>query len=103
MPDGEAGPLLLALRMLIAGCFVVLASRAAERAGPLVGALVATLPISAGPAYLFLALDHGPAFLAESALAIDHSTARVPAITANQAASARPRLSASPSRAADAE
>jgi len=48
---------------------VVAAATIAERAGPLIGALVATLPISAGPAYLFVSLDHGPAFLAASALA----------------------------------
>ena len=32
-----------------------------ERAGPLVGAMVATLPITAGPAYAFLAAEHGAA------------------------------------------
>ncbi len=32
-------------------------------------ALVATLPISAGPSYVFLALDHDAAFIAEGALA----------------------------------
>jgi len=40
----------------------------AERAGALVGALVATLPVGAGPAYVFLALDHDAAFIAQSAL-----------------------------------
>lgn len=69
MLTSAAAPMLFALRMLVAGAFVVVASRAAERAGPLVGGLVATLPISAGPAYVFLALDHGAAFVAESALA----------------------------------
>jgi hypothetical protein len=34
-----------------------------------IGALVATLPISAGPSYVFLALDHDAAFIAEGALA----------------------------------
>jgi hypothetical protein len=34
-----------------------------------IGALVATLPISAGPSYVFLALEHDPAFIAEGALA----------------------------------
>ncbi len=37
--------------------------------GPVIGALVATLPISAGPSYVFLALDHDAAFIAEGALA----------------------------------
>ena len=35
----------------------------------MIGALVATLPISAGPSYVFLALDHDAAFIAEGALA----------------------------------
>jgi hypothetical protein len=34
-----------------------------------IGALIATLPISAGPSYVFLALDHDAAFIAEGALA----------------------------------
>ena len=35
----------------------------------MIGALVATLPISAGPSYVFLALDHDAAFIAQGALA----------------------------------
>lgn len=54
--------------MAASATLVVVASRAVERSGPLVGALIATLPISAGPNYAFLAAEHGPAFLAESTL-----------------------------------
>jgi hypothetical protein len=61
--------LMLILRMAVAAAFVVSASFIAERAGPVIGALVATLPISAGPAYVFLALDHDAAFIAQGALA----------------------------------
>ena len=61
--------LTLALRMAIAAAFVVSASVITERSGPVIGALVATLPISAGPSYAFLALDHDGAFIAEGALA----------------------------------
>jgi hypothetical protein len=61
--------LTLALRMAISAAFVVSASMVAERAGAVIGALVATLPISAGPSYVFLALDHDAAFIAEGALA----------------------------------
>src|SRR5919205_3446580 len=61
--------LFLLLRMAIAAAFVVTASIITERSGPVIGALVATLPISAGPAYAFLALDHDAAFIAEGALA----------------------------------
>ena len=61
--------LTLALRMAVTAAFVVSASILTERSGPVVGALVATLPISAGPSYVFLALDHDAAFIAEAALA----------------------------------
>jgi hypothetical protein len=61
--------LTLALRMAVTAAFVVSASIITERSGPVIGALVATLPISAGPAYVFLALDHDAAFIAEGALA----------------------------------
>ena len=55
--------------MAITAAFVVTASIITERSGPVIGALVATLPISAGPSYVFLALDHDAAFIAEGALA----------------------------------
>ena len=55
--------------MAITAAFVVSASIITERSGPVIGALVATLPISAGPSYVFLALDHDAAFIAEGALA----------------------------------
>src|SRR6476660_7818126 len=61
--------LTLALRMVVTAAFVVSASIITERAGPVIGALVATLPISAGPSYVFHALDHDAAFIAEGALA----------------------------------
>src|SRR5258705_8506809 len=61
--------LTLVLRMAITAAFVVAASVITEKSGPVIGALVATLPISAGPSYVFLALDHDAAFIAEGALA----------------------------------
>jgi hypothetical protein len=61
--------LTLALRMAVTAAFVVSASMITERSGPVIGALIATLPISAGPSYVFLALDHDAAFIADSALA----------------------------------
>jgi hypothetical protein len=61
--------LTLALRMAVTAAFVVSASVITERSGPVIGALVATLPISAGPSYVLLALDHDAAFIAEGALA----------------------------------
>src|SRR3981081_529710 len=61
--------LTLALRMAVTAAFVVPPPVITERSGPVIGALVATLPISAGPSYVFLALDHDSAFIAEGALA----------------------------------
>src|SRR5436309_14747002 len=61
--------LTLGLGMAITAAFVVTASFATDRSGPVIGALIATLPISAGPSYVFLALDHDAAFIAEGALA----------------------------------
>lgn len=59
----------LVLKMAVTGLFVTLATVVAERLGPTVGALVATLPVSAGPVYVFLALDHDAAFISASAVA----------------------------------
>jgi len=61
--------LMIALRMAVAAALVVTASIITERSGPVIGALIATLPISAGPSYVFLALDHDAAFIAQGALA----------------------------------
>jgi hypothetical protein len=58
----------LFLKMAVTAGFVVAAAMVTERAGPVIGALIATLPIAAGPAYFFLALDHDAAFIAQSAL-----------------------------------
>ena len=57
----------LALKLLLTAGVVVTASIIVERAGPLIGALVVTLPVTVWPAYLFLSLDHDPAYLAASA------------------------------------
>lgn len=60
--------LMLLLKMAIAAAIVVGCSMLAERSGPLVAAMIATLPISAGPVYVFLALDHDAAFISGGAL-----------------------------------
>jgi hypothetical protein len=59
----------LAMKLALTAGIVVTASIVTERAGPLIGALVLTLPVSIWPAYVFLALDHDAAFLAQSAIA----------------------------------
>ncbi|HWJ99608.1 MAG TPA: hypothetical protein VNR41_02760 [Xanthobacteraceae bacterium] len=60
--------LTLIAKMAITGVFLVVATVLAERSGPLVGGLVTTLPISAGPTYFFLAFDHSAQFIADGAL-----------------------------------
>jgi hypothetical protein len=50
-PDLFWLPLLVKIGATVA--LVVGASVAAERSGPFLGALIATLPVSAGPAYIF--------------------------------------------------
>ena len=57
----------LATKLVLTAGIVVTASIVVERAGPLIGALVVTLPVTVWPAYVFLALDHDAAFLARSA------------------------------------
>lgn len=60
--------LALVAKMVTSGVIVVVVSMLVMRAGPFIGAMVATLPVSAGPAYIFLSLDHDAAFVAKSAL-----------------------------------
>lgn len=69
MPADLAFAITLIVKMAITAGFVLAATMTAERAGPLVGGLVATLPIGAGPVYVFLALDHDAQFIAQSAVA----------------------------------
>jgi hypothetical protein len=68
MPADLYFALILIVKMAVTAVFVVTAIMTAERAGPLVGGLVATLPLGAGPVYVFLALDHGAHFIAQSAI-----------------------------------
>lgn len=58
----------LSLKLLSAAAVVFIAAFLVERTGPFVGAMIVTLPISTGPAYVFLAMEYSPAFLATSAL-----------------------------------
>ncbi len=60
--------LTIALKMAIGASVVIAATVAAERAGPLIGALIATLPVSAGPSYFFLAFEQNAQFFSQSAL-----------------------------------
>jgi hypothetical protein len=74
----------LLAKMLATATIVIAASVVVEHAGPFLGAMVATLPISAGPALVFLAVEHGPAFLqvsAQTGLAVFAATAILPRFT----------------------
>lgn len=60
--------MMLAAKMATTAVIVVAASMIVERTGPFIGAMVATLPISAGPSYAFLAAEHGAAFIERATL-----------------------------------
>ncbi len=60
--------LTLIIKLVATGLLVLSATVLAERFGAFVGAIIASMPLSAGPAYLFLALEHGSAFIAQSSL-----------------------------------
>jgi hypothetical protein len=65
---GDPSLLAFAFKIVLTAAIVVGAATATVRAGPVLGALIITLPIGAGPSYFFLALQHGPEFIAASAL-----------------------------------
>src|SRR6185312_8189064 len=60
--------LTLVVRMAITAAFLIVTTVTAERAGPVIGGLVAALPVSTGPVYIFLSLDHSAQFIADSAI-----------------------------------
>jgi len=58
----------LAIKLGLTALLVVVATGFAARFGAFVGAMIAAIPISAGPAYLFIAMENSDAFVAQSAL-----------------------------------
>ncbi len=58
----------LLLKMAMTATIVVIATVVVERSGPFIGALIAALPTAAGAAYIILAVEHPPAFIAASAV-----------------------------------
>jgi len=56
------------LKIPVTAAVVIAAARTAERAGPFFGALIACLPVSAGPVYVLLSLQASDGFIAETAL-----------------------------------
>jgi uncharacterized membrane protein (GlpM family) len=67
----------LALKMALTATIVVIISVVVERSGPFVGALIAALPTAAGAAYIILAFEHPPDFIAASAVGSAAATAAV--------------------------
>ena len=65
----------LILKMLASAFVVVLATVTAEKAGAFWAALIASLPVAAGPIYVLLAMDHDATFLSESAIGSMAATA----------------------------
>jgi hypothetical protein len=80
---------MLAVKVAAAAVIVVTASRATERAGPLLGSMIATLPVSAGPVFVFLAIDHGAAFVSEAARTSVASSSATAAFVAAHAIAAQ--------------
>ncbi|WGR73809.1 MULTISPECIES: hypothetical protein [unclassified Bradyrhizobium] len=64
----EGFVLALLLKMGLSALIAVSVTVLAEKAGPVVGALLATLPVTSGPAFFFLAQDHDAAFISQTAL-----------------------------------
>jgi hypothetical protein len=58
----------LLLKMALTAIVVVVTSVVVERTGPFIGALIAALPTAAGAAYVILAIEHPPSFIAASAV-----------------------------------
>jgi len=69
MPTDVLFDLAFVTKLALTASVVVTASMVTERAGPLIGALVVTLPVTVWPAFVFLALDHDATFLSASAVA----------------------------------
>lgn len=67
----------LALKMALTAFIVVIISVVVERSGPFIGALIAALPTAAGAAYIILAFEHPPDFVAASAVGSAAATAAV--------------------------
>jgi uncharacterized membrane protein (GlpM family) len=67
----------LALKMAMTAAVVVIVSVIVERSGPFLGALIAALPTAAGAAYIILAIEHPPSFIAAGAVGSAAATATV--------------------------
>jgi uncharacterized membrane protein (GlpM family) len=67
----------LILKMALTAFIVTVISVVVERSGPFIGALIAALPTAASAAYIILAFEHSPEFIAASAVGSAAATAAV--------------------------
>lgn len=58
----------LVLKIAMTASITVAASVVVERSGPFIGSLIAALPTAGGAALIILAIEHPPAFIAQSAV-----------------------------------
>ena len=58
----------LAVKLALTALLVLVATGFAARFGAFIGAMIAAIPISVGPAYLFFAMENDDVFVAQSAL-----------------------------------
>ena len=79
----------LTAKMALTATIVVIISVVVERSGPFVGALIAALPTAAGAAYIILAFEHPPDFIAASAVGSVAVNAAVAIFAATYAAAAQ--------------
>jgi hypothetical protein len=91
MPADPAFWFELAVKMTMTAAIVVAASVVVERSGPFIGALIAALPTAAGAAYIILAIEHPPAFVAASAVGTMSANAAVSMFALTYAALAQRR------------
>jgi len=81
----------LLLKIAMTASIVVAASIVVERSGPFIGSLIASLPTAGGAAMIILAIDHPPAFIAQSAVGSLVSNALVAIFALTYAALAQRR------------
>jgi uncharacterized membrane protein (GlpM family) len=83
--------LMLLLKIVMTAGIVVAASLIVERSGPFIGSMIAALPTAGGAAFIILAMEHPPAFVAQSAVGSMVSNAMVAVFALTYAALAQKR------------
>ena len=81
----------LLLKIVLTAGIVVVASIVVERSGPFMGSLIASLPTAGGAALIILAMEHPPAFIADSAVGSMVSNSMVAVFALTYAALAQRR------------